>query len=134
MLKQQWNVLLASNDAEVVDSLLPVFRTLDLNGIVVNRGGEVLLTLLDVDFQLIVLDTDLDGISGTEVFPIIRRIRPRIPVIITSSNLTLDQGKELAENGVLYRLSKPINLDEAREIVKAFRKKLQFEPVNSPSF
>ena len=124
VFKHQWNVLLASKDSEVASSLLPVLREFEFNGIVVNRGGDVLLTLLDLDFELIIIDAELVGMSGDEIFPIVRRIRPKIPVIFVADNLSLEMGKELAQNGILYRLSKPVNINEVRDIATSFRNKL----------
>ena len=45
------------------------------------KSGLVLIEALDHDFDLIILDTCLDGMGGRETLDILRQVRPRLPVL-----------------------------------------------------
>ena len=72
----------------------------------------MLLNILDVDLDLLIIDTELSGISGMETMPIIKKLRPNVPIIFVSSDISFEIGQQIAEFGIWSNLNKPIETDK----------------------
>lgn len=89
------------------------------------ESGERCLTLLEKgDYDLILMDISLPGISGKEVT---RRIRQmphlqRLPVVALTAHAIETEQQSILSSGVDDLLTKPINDDQ---LVKTIRKFLQ---------
>ena len=45
------------------------------------KSSVLLVEVLDHDFDLVILDTDIEGMNGQETLGILRQMRPRLPVL-----------------------------------------------------
>ena len=94
-----------------------------LNGIAtysltwVGDSGDLLLKILDKDIDLAIIDEDLAGMAGSKLIQIIKKSRPRIPLIIISSGNSKEELARVLEQGVFYFIIKPINGQELKEAV-----------------
>jgi len=102
-------VILASPDAIVVQTVRPLLEELGYSCITLDKGSRVVLEMLARSVQLIILDLDLDGMSGLEVIPIIKELRPRLPLVVLSEDNSFETGKEVAKFGVWYFMTKPVD-------------------------
>jgi DNA-binding response OmpR family regulator len=85
----------------------------------VQRGVKILLEILDNEVDLLILDLDLAGVLGIEILPVIRRLRPRLPVILITDDMNTRIRKMAAELGITYQAYKPISVAETEAIVSA---------------
>jgi two-component system invasion response regulator UvrY len=87
-LKEMINVLIADDHAVVREGLKHILsETSDLKVTDEARTGhEVLEKLSRIDFDMVVLDITMPGISGLDVLKQIRNQKPRLPVLIMSMN------------------------------------------------
>jgi two-component system invasion response regulator UvrY len=87
-LKEMINVLIADDHAVVREGLKHIIsETSDLKVTDEARTGhEVLEKLSRIDFDMVVLDITMPGISGLDVLKEIRSQKPRLPVLIMSMN------------------------------------------------
>ena len=85
----------------------------------VQRGVKILLEILDHEIDLLILDLDLAGVMGIEILPVIRRLRPRLPVILITDDMNTRIRKMAAELGVTYQAYKPINIAQTEAIISA---------------
>jgi DNA-binding NarL/FixJ family response regulator len=114
------NVLIADDHAVVREGLKHILsETSDLKVMDEARTGyEVLEKLSRIDFDMVVLDITMPGISGLNVLKEIRNQKPRLPVLIISMNPE-DQYAERAlragASGCLTKECKP------EEFVSAIR-------------
>ena len=94
-----------------------------LNGIAtysltwVGDSADLLLKILDKDIDLAIIDENLAGIVGSKLITIIKKSRPRIPLIIISSGNSKEELARVLEQGVFYFIIKPINGEELKEAV-----------------
>ncbi len=89
------------------------------------ESGERCLTLLEKgDFDLILMDISLPGISGKEVTRRIRQIPhlQKLPVVALTAHAIETEQQSILSSGVDDLLTKPINDDQ---LVKTIRKFLQ---------
>lgn len=105
-------ILVASEDDSVTDCITAVLDEDEFSPIYVDRASEVLLEVLDVKLDLLILDIDLSGMSGLDFIRIIKKMRPKLPLIVISSDNSFETGKEVAKLGIELYLLKPIETDK----------------------
>ena len=111
-------VVVATIDRNIEDLF---FKGLGNNGLEVTflrKASDVLLTILEEDLDLLIVDLELSGISGIDLIPIIRKSRPRLPLIVISNDFTYQVRKMVAQEGVTYQIFKPVNVGELSEVLK----------------
>ncbi|NVN93175.1 MAG: sigma-54-dependent Fis family transcriptional regulator [Desulfuromonadales bacterium] len=70
------------------------------------------------DFDLIVTDLKMPGMSGLEVLKAVKALQPNVPVIIITGYATVDTAVEAMKNGAFDYLSKPFAPDQFLEKVE----------------
>ncbi len=122
-------ILIASDDAAVNQCLVELLDEDQFIPIYSNRASEALLKVLDVEVDLLVLDIDISGKSGLEIIPIIKKVRPNIPVIVVSSDNSYETGKQLAKFGIWLFLLKPIKKDKLEYFLNFVNMKITQSPI-----
>ena len=87
------------------------------------------MEILDHDIDLLILDLDLAGVMGIEILPVIRRLRPRLPVILITDDVNSRIRKMAAELGITYQAYKPMTAAETEAIVSATERLMERKPV-----
>lgn len=85
----------------------------------VGDSGDLLLKILEADIDLTIIDMKLSGIAGSKVVEIIKRSRPRMPIIIISNGNSVETLARVLEQGVFYFIVKPIIGEELRSAVES---------------
>lgn len=111
-------ILVATSDLDVKNNLRSIVEEKGCFTMVLNRGSEVVLAVLEENIDLIILDLDLEGMSGLEVIPIIKKSRPKIPIIVISGDNSIETGSRVLQYGIFYYLHKPINVKEIKEVLE----------------
>ncbi len=89
----------------------------------VGNSADLLLSILDKDIDLAIIDENLAGIVGSKLIKIIKKSRPRIPLIIISSGNSKEELARVLEQGVFYFIMRPIKSEELRQAVDSGLKK-----------
>jgi len=121
-LKRRKRIVLATSDRGVEDSLRKKFSELHYELFTVSRGLEAVTEMLDHDVDLMIVDLDMTGNVGVDVIPVIRRLRPRMPVVMLADDVTFQIRKVAAEQGVTFQTSRPRDHRETHDIVEATEK------------
>ncbi len=90
-------------------------RTLEGEGFVVetSASGQLAMErLLEVDFDLVITDLKMPGMSGMEVLGTLRSLRPDIPVIMITGYAMVETAVEAMKNGAADYISKPFKPQE----------------------
>lgn len=127
---REWNVdttdvrqiVVGTLDEKTVESLRERFNGPDYHIQVVQKGLDILTIILDQKIDLLIIDVDLAGMMGVDILPIVKRLRPRLPVIIITDDYNLRIRKIAAEMGVRYQAFKPISDSETLAIARATKK------------
>jgi len=86
-------------------------------------GEEGLILLDNGDFDIVVTDMVMRGISGMEVLRRVRRRFPVTEVIMVTGYSTVESAVEAMQEGAAHYLRKPVNIRELRAVVaKAMEK------------
>lgn len=75
------------------------------------NGVKALQCVKDQRFDVILLDHKMPGINGLDVLKEIKRIDPKIDVVIISAYGTIERAVEAMEAGAFYYITKPVDLD-----------------------
>lgn len=110
-------LLIVDDESHVRYSLEKYLRSETLNVICAASGKEAIETTRKQRPDVVVLDVRLPDMSGLEVFDRIRRIDPRLPVVIITAHATTEIAIEAMKQGAFEYLPKPVDLHQLREVV-----------------
>src|SRR5574344_100207 len=83
------------------------------------EDGESVLKAINKEIpEVIISDIRMPGIAGLEMLQEIHKIKPEIPVIITTAHSDLSSAVNSYKNGSFEYLPKPFDIDEAVAIVR----------------
>jgi CheY-like chemotaxis protein len=111
--------ILVVDDNESIREMLADFLNFEGHKPVLARDGkEAFEIFCEQDFDLVITDLGMPGMSGWELSKSMKQKNPKIPlVIITGWGAQLD-AEELKKNKVEWILSKPFNLDQFKQMVE----------------
>ena len=83
---------------------------------------KLISSILEKEINLLILDLDsLQGLHFDSI-DIVRKLRPRLPIIVLLTDSSLEMLKKLVQKGVFYTASKPIQADEIEDVIQAVAK------------
>ena len=118
---EKLTVLFASGDEYLKERVLEVLDKDRHHVVVADNCKDVVEKLLDSDFDAIIFDHDLKELDSTDTMQLIKKIRPKLPIIVLSEAISYESEVKIAKLGVHFRLNKP--LDE--EVTKALFESLE---------
>jgi diguanylate cyclase (GGDEF)-like protein len=83
----------------------------------VSSPEEAIDNLMNTDYQLVVTDLVMPGMSGIDLLFRVKQLNPDIDVILVTSSTNLETAIFALKNGARDYLIKPINSDEFKHIV-----------------
>jgi DNA-binding response OmpR family regulator len=82
-------------------------------------NGQTALQLIDQrQYGLAILDYQMPGMNGVDLFRRIRRARPDLAAVFVTGFTTIDVVFPAIEAGVLHVMSKPVNFQELVAIIE----------------
>lgn len=128
-------VLIVTSELSIREQILSRVSAKGYEAVAAERGCDALLAVVEQDVGLVILDLSIDEPSGVKTVEILRKIRPRLPLVVLSGDQSLETGRQVLQHGVFYYLLKPLDLEELGQIVQialASNKQLAAGPVLSP--
>jgi len=121
-IKASGKIIMLVNDEEKLADLLS--EMLELNGynVIKVKSGEEAITVLteELKVDLLIIDHTLPGKSGLECITEIRKQNFNFPVILTASNLHVDNDEVLKKFNVNLMLPKPFEFESMIKAIKQF--------------
>jgi CheY-like chemotaxis protein len=110
--------ILVIDDEEPVRKVLSKILSQVNHQVKVTRNGEEGIQLVkEKEFDIVLTDLGMPGISGWEVCKIVKKMYPHLPVgMITGWGMELDQEK-VEETGVDFVVSKPFDFNQILQVV-----------------
>jgi response regulator RpfG family c-di-GMP phosphodiesterase len=106
--------LLVADDDVAVRSVLAEFLSADYECDAVGSAEEALGLLKTGEFQLVVSDIKMEGMSGLELIPRVRELSPDTLVIVVSGSQDIESAVEALRAGAFDYIVKPFDLDHLR--------------------
>jgi len=89
----------------------------DYEIITAGSGEEALQRIREGQFDLVITDIFMPGISGLELLAQVKRQYPQIKFVIMTAYGTSDKQDEALQLGAEYYIEKPFEIKEIRELV-----------------
>jgi len=125
--------VLVSDDHAVLRTGVAKILMNGLDGAVCGEAGnaeEILEQVQNHEWDLVILDINMPGRSGIEVLREIRRLRPRLPVLVLSMHAEDQYGKRVLRTGASGYMNKNV---APEELIKAVHKVLSGGRYVSPA-
>ncbi|MFH8039149.1 MAG: response regulator [Candidatus Aenigmatarchaeota archaeon] len=122
---QKKEILVVDDEETVLEYLRTV---LEIEGYVITTASTATEALGKIKskhdrFPVVLVDIVMPGIDGIELLKIIKRDYPDIIVIMLTGQISLDLARKSLDEGAFAYLTKPINIDELKSVLRnAFEK------------
>ena len=114
------SILSAISDAGVKGQVFEALNGIENYSLIwVDDSGDLLLKALDKEMDLAIIDENLGGMAISKLIEIIKKSRPRIPLVIISSGNSKEELAKVLEQGVFYFVIKPISGEELRAVIES---------------
>lgn len=111
-------VLLVDDDAAVRNALRRVLEHRGYNVFACSSGAEALEQLANGDYDAMVSDVRMPGMSGLKLLRAVREHDLDLPVILVTGNPDLASATEAVEYGAFQYLIKPVESDHLDEVIE----------------
>ena len=88
---------------------------------------EIISKVRKEEIRVVLLDDEMGGIKASNLIPLLKRLNPRVQIIVISSGQSLGQAKRLREAGIFYQAMKPVDGEEIRSAVACAFDKIERE-------
>jgi DNA-binding NtrC family response regulator len=111
------SILIADDDKFFRDQLSNYFIAGGYDVNAVENGRDAVNALITGNFDALVLDVYMEGISGLQTIAIVKKIKPKLPIIIITGDNSLELERKIRSCGVYCYLVKPFEMGELGEII-----------------
>ena len=112
-------VVIATNDIPSINKLSAILIERDYSIIIEKSKIRSILKILDQKIDCIILDLDTPQDASLDLIGIIKRTRPKLPIIALSEDNSIDAVRKLKAAGVFYCAIKPIQDEEIEKSIDA---------------
>lgn len=117
MIQRAYKILLVDDDPNCLDAIDQILRRDGYETIKADEGRPALQLLPNHAIDLAIVDFNLPDMNGLHVLREIKRINKNIPIIIMTSEQSMDVRTSSLEAGAYSFITKPINIPVFRNIV-----------------
>ena len=118
-------ILLISNDHDVINTINQIDIVKNSQLLNINSptdSCEILSEIVTNNPSLIIFDNDFIENDTVKILKSLRKIDPKVSIILLTSELSIELGRELSQIGILFKALKPISLLSIEESIKALQK------------
>lgn len=112
-------ILVIDDDPDVLATLQEMLRMLDHDVLIARDAAEGLTAARAGRPDVVVLDLNLPGQSGTDFLPVLRERFPRLPVIAVTAEDRPGTQQRVQDLGAFGYIAKPMRLEVLGEVVTA---------------
>ncbi len=118
--------ILIVDDERGMRDFLRIFLEKEGNSVETAENGNIALDMIrNQDFEVVVSDIRMPGISGIELLEKIKEENPALPVIMITAFASPDDAVLAMKNGAFDYISKPFNVDEIKAVIESATSKLK---------
>jgi len=120
-------IMIIEDDEEMRSLLKDFFEEEGFETDSVSNGVDALRMLSKDHFDLVITDIRMPGLTGLDILPRIRRLKPETPIIVMTAYGSDDVRRRSLERGATIYLEKPIHLSKLRTVIRemVLRKSLE---------
>jgi DNA-binding NtrC family response regulator len=111
--------IIGSKDSEIISLCKEVAKEIGMKIVNKHDVAQFLLDLQENDYQVALFDCKNMDVDCLKWVKVIRRTRPKIPLIIISDEVDMKTGGKVYEEGTFYLYILPIEKEVLRNILSA---------------
>ncbi len=120
-------ILIAYQDDLGTRSLTTSFQSMGYRVDTTRVMSDMIRRIRKGNIHVILIDDEIEGIKACEVVPLLKKIGPKIQIIVISSEESIGSVKRLRGTGIFYQAMKPIDLEEIKSAVECAFEKVERE-------
>jgi DNA-binding NtrC family response regulator len=99
-----------------------------------NVVSEMIRKVRNGNIQVVLLDDEIEGVKACDVVPLLKKINPKVQIIVISSEESIGLVKRLRGAGIFYQAMKPVDLGEVKSAVECAFEKIERENLKEGFF
>ncbi len=111
-------IMIIEDDEEMRSLLKEFFEEEGFETDSVSNGVDALKILSGDHVDLVITDIRMPGLSGLDILPAIRRLKPKTPIIVMTAYGSDDLRRRVFERGATIYLEKPIRLSQLKTLIR----------------
>jgi|Deesub1362A_J573_1020465.scaffolds.fasta_scaffold00105_76 DNA-binding NtrC family response regulator len=119
-------ILVVDDDPQMRDDIAEMLRSEGYNITTASSGEEALEFIRERDFDVVLTDLMMPGISGMDVLREVMKIKPKTRVIVITAFATIESAVEAMKIGASDYISKPFKLNEVQVAVRRALEEAKF--------
>jgi len=127
-------IFIAYRDDLWARSLSTYFHSLGYRVEIARLVSDIIRRIRNGKIHVVLLDDEIEGVKACDLVPILKKIDPRIQVIVISSEESIGLVKRLRGTGIFYQAMKPVDLEEIRSAVECAFEKIERENLKEGFF
>jgi len=121
------SILIAYEDDLWSRSLVAFFHSLGYRVMTTQMMSEMIRRIRKENINVVLIDDEIDGVKACEVVSLLKKIDPKIQIVIISSDSSIGSVKRLRGAGIFYQAMKPVDLEEIKAAVECAFEKVERE-------
>jgi DNA-binding NtrC family response regulator len=117
--QQNSSVLLATDNAQLIKDLSMLLSEHHYELLIENSSIKSLLKILEIEISFVMIDLDSYGKPCIDFISVIKKMRPGVPIVSISSDMSIETVKQLAQLGIFYCATSPIHAEEIYQLLNA---------------
>ena len=122
MVKMVKSAIIAADDKEQISKISNILTELDFSVITSQNTLNAILKLLNNKVHLLIIDINNRIEEKIEAIEIVKKLRPRLPILVFIDDNGIDVIRELAEAGAFYVAIKAVEKEKLKDIIHAVNK------------
>lgn len=120
-------VLIVDDDAELRSNLSEILKGAGYHIAEAPSGKEAVEEITSKDFDIVLLDLMMPKMSGIDVLKEIKKIKPKIRVIMITAFATVENAVDAIKKGASDYISKPFRIDDLLTTIRRVIEEGRFE-------
>ena len=111
------HILIIDDDEEMRSLLKEVLEEEGFETECASNGSEALRDIAKQPFDLIVTDIEMPGLTGLDILPEMKKLRPEASIIVMTSFANKEVHRRSLEKGASGYLEKPIHIKKLKALI-----------------
>jgi DNA-binding NtrC family response regulator len=122
------SLLIVDDDETIRDVLLELFSDVHLCR-AASTAEEAVERLMSQDYDVVITDVSMPGMSGENLLGFVKVYRPKTPVLFISGSAGREHAERLLKRGAFDYLLKPFSLEEiAKRVARTIEYRRRLDP------
>ncbi|MFQ3231768.1 MAG: two-component system response regulator FlrC [Reinekea sp.] len=113
------NILIVEDDANLREAVSDTLLLQDYDVVAAQSGEDAIVKLKQSEFDFIVSDVSMPGISGHELLSYVNENYPHIPMLLVTAYASVDKAVDAMQSGAIDYLVKPFQPNQLIELIEA---------------